>query len=217
MYERHVRWFETVSRKFAPHLLEDEHLRRAARARADRPYLENFVRQFSTRMAEACCDRYKVYCLSAKPDNALMWSHYAASHSGVCLEFSCKNKEFGTAIRVEYLERYPAFDMSDNESDTILLPLFTKSSPWSYEEEFRVMAQEKGTHPLPPSEVLTTRKGILRFSPRALRSVILGCTIAPAAEKQIRKLVSQRIFPPVALKRSVRNPSSYQLSIQIVA
>src|SRR5579872_1864775 len=84
VYERHAQWFEAVSRKHAPHLPEAEHLRRAARIRKDRPFLEKMITDFSAGMAQAAGDRYRVYCVSTKPDNTLMWSHYAGSHAGVC-------------------------------------------------------------------------------------------------------------------------------------
>ena len=31
-----------------------------------------------------------VYCLCEKPDNLLMWSHYASAHQGICLQFDIK-------------------------------------------------------------------------------------------------------------------------------
>ena len=142
--ERNIQWLDAMSRKYHAHLPEEEHLRRARNQKEDEAYFAWLVSEVSARTAQAAVDRYRVYCVSAAPDNTLMWSHYAASHTGICLEFACRNKVFGTAIRVQYLSRYPAFDLFDNADDTILLPWLTKSDAWSYEQEFRVIAQEKG-------------------------------------------------------------------------
>ena len=80
-----------------------------------------------------------------------------------------------------------------------------------------MIAQEKGTHPLPPDEVLATDCGVLKVSPRVLKSAILGCSIAAASEAHIRGLIQQRIFPPVTLKKAVRQPNRYELSIEDMA
>jgi hypothetical protein len=214
VYERHARWIEASSRKHDAHLPEEEHLRRAQKVREDRAYLVWFINEMSARMSQATADRYRVYCVSTKADNTLMWSHYAASHTGICLEFNCRNIIFGTAIRVEYIGKYPAFDLSDNEDDTILLPWLTKSDAWSYEDEFRVIAQEKSTHP--PEGVLATYGGVLKLPTRVLESVILGCSVTPAAAAHVQRLIQRQIFPPIALKRMTRHPDRYELSIEMV-
>ena len=35
-------------------------------------------------------DDYYFYCVSNAPDSNLMWSHYASSHSGFCIEWCSK-------------------------------------------------------------------------------------------------------------------------------
>jgi len=32
-------------------------------------------------------DSFAIYCLSSKPNDILMWSHYANSHKGFCIEY----------------------------------------------------------------------------------------------------------------------------------
>jgi Protein of unknown function (DUF2971) len=149
-----------------------------------------------------------------KADNTLMWSHYAESHTGVCLEFDCRIRHFGAAIRVHYYKNYPAHDLSDNDLATALLPWLAKSDAWSYEDEFRIISQNTGANPPPPSGVLVTRNGLPKIPPRALRSVIMGCSIRPDAEAHIRRLVAGRVSPPVVLKRAVRKHDRYELTIE---
>lgn len=100
---------------------------------------------------------FRVMCLTAKPDNRLMWSHYADSHKGVCFGFECKHSDiyskrindiggkFHNLNRVVYQEEMPPLDFFklkscvENESwksfghDYV----FTKAQDWVYEEEYR--------------------------------------------------------------------------------
>ncbi|MYL96140.1 DUF2971 domain-containing protein, partial [Citrobacter werkmanii] len=56
---------------------------------------------------------YGVICLTPKPDNYLMWSHYAASHTGFCIGFDEKFLETIEDIElagyVNYSDDVPVF------------------------------------------------------------------------------------------------------------
>jgi hypothetical protein len=42
-----------------------------------------------------------IYCLAARRDNPLLWSHYTAGHTGVCLHFGCRpGTLFGLARKI---------------------------------------------------------------------------------------------------------------------
>jgi Protein of unknown function (DUF2971) len=77
-------------------------------------------------------ERFRVLCLSAKPDSVVMWSHYADKHRGICLEFSTDNEEFSGAYKVEYCQKYPSYNLTDQSLEHNLLPLVTKSAEWSH-------------------------------------------------------------------------------------
>jgi hypothetical protein len=140
--ERCVQWFDTVARKRSPRIDEQEHARRLAQLRNDRPSFERLIKELSESIVDAINNIYRVYCLSAKPDSALMWSHYSNNHQGVCLEFSCENLVFGSAIQIQYSKEYPELDFAIDGQDPLgLLPIFVKSDAWSYEDEYRVIAQ----------------------------------------------------------------------------
>jgi hypothetical protein len=102
---------------------------------------------------------YLVTCFSEINDSTLMWSHYADSHRGVCIEFSDPmDKGFG---KVNYSTEKPVFSLKRSISiimrdmilkkqtpqpnpdflDNINKALFTKSTEWSYEKEKRFVAQ----------------------------------------------------------------------------
>ena len=100
-----------------------------------------------------------------------MWSHYAGSFKGLCLEFSVRNELFCGALPVDYLDTYPLFSVAATDEDANLRPLLTKSVAWSYENEFRLIASEQ---PLVLTGVPTANQGFLPLPERALTSVIVG-------------------------------------------
>lgn len=101
-----------------------------------------------------------VTCFSASGwDNQLMWSHYANSYSGICVEydFSKMNKFIGFMCPVGYSSRRPVISLNDlglhefktDESgqlvtedvniDAIFNYLLTKNKCWEYEAEWRII------------------------------------------------------------------------------
>ena len=99
-----------------------------------------------------------LFCLTGSPLNKLMWSHYADSYGGYCVEYNVRNK--GLIYPVIYdntlpdlSESYQRFyDNKDNlsfssfgkskiEKDIIRLnyPLLSKDVCWDYEQEFRII------------------------------------------------------------------------------
>jgi hypothetical protein len=155
---------------------------------------------------------YRVYCLSTKADSTLMWSHYSNNHQGVCLEFACDNLVFASSIQIQYSEEYPTLNFTIDGQDPLgLLPLLVKSDVWSYEEEYRVIAQE--VFQLPRADILRTRRNFLNCPPGALRAVIMGCMIPQPDAAELRRIIDRQLPQHVPLKRAVRSPDRYSLSI----
>lgn len=100
-----------------------------------------------------------VSCFSASGwDNQLMWSHYANSYSGICIEydFSTVNETTGFVFPVKYSQDRPTITLKDlgfhiteegnveqkiDEPDikVILSYLLTKNKCWEYEKEWRII------------------------------------------------------------------------------
>lgn len=92
---------------------------------------------------------FRIICFSRKYDNNLMWSHYAGKHSGICLvidseflEYCDKENEIILAYGdVVYGEEPPLIRNFHDHTDNVVRELvFNKSSDWSYEAEYRVLA-----------------------------------------------------------------------------
>lgn len=79
-------------------------------------------------------EKYKTRICSLSKDyrHTLLWSHYADSHTGCCIEVSAVNeRELPTTVR--YIEHIPVvYDMKEGKE-----LLSHKSTVWEYEKEVR--------------------------------------------------------------------------------
>ena len=116
------------------------------------PFLKDFLSKLT------------VTCFSASGwDNQLMWSHYANSYSGICVEydFGKMNDFIGFMYEVKYSNIRPTVSLKDlglssfekdengnlitDEVDikAIFSYLLSKNKCWSYEEEWRIINTEE--------------------------------------------------------------------------
>jgi hypothetical protein len=86
-------------------------------------------------------DSTGVICFVAgDPRDVLMWSHYAADHKGVCLQFEPARDlfTFGRALAVEYVRRYPVVNWLKGKYEMERI-LRRKHPRWKYEAERRII------------------------------------------------------------------------------
>ncbi|MFA0086946.1 DUF2971 domain-containing protein [Vibrio sp. 10N.261.51.F12] len=101
-----------------------------------------------------------LYCLSAKPNDTIMWAHYGDCHRGIALEFEREEESHcgNMCFEVEYFEKPPVIKFgalvkeiiqaigagSLNEKGKLFENaelrklVFSKTENWRYEEEWRV-------------------------------------------------------------------------------
>lgn len=139
-----------------------------------------------------------VYCLSAKNDDILMWSHYADGHKGFCLEFEddSPNSFLNRAKKVTYQKELLVLNSFDESWVRKLLA--TKSDRWSYEEEWRIIEVDGA--------------GIAGLPEGILSGVIFGCQIC---DKHINKIISwlDRRTKPIRLYRAKMKSDVFGLDI----
>lgn len=208
--ERLVQWFDAIGRKTNPDLTEEEHIGRANMLRQDKSFLEKLIVDCSVRIANAIRERYRVYCLSSKPDCSLMWAHYADKHRGMCLAFKVKSDTFCGAQKVDYQDEYPSYGLADGSDDENLKALLSKSSDWRYEDEYRVIAQERSA--ATSHETLLTDNGYLVFPRHTLQAIIVGCLMPANCVEDVKALI-KGTGVDVVIQRSVRVPNRYTLQI----
>lgn len=145
---------------------------------------------------------FTVTCLSKKPNNILMWSHYSNKHRGFCVEYDLRKMHSIDArlmlFPVIYSKTRPTIPVSlIGFSDTknikintdpvamkdMILTLLTKSDEWDYEEEWRIIL---------PREKFKAEDNQC-IEERIVSKVYLGANISSENEKLIRKAVGNRI------------------------
>lgn len=106
--------------------------------------------ELGQKVAKALDDAFLIGCLCRDNTNRLMWSHYADSHQGFCIEydFSAVPDDL-LPLPVVYTETRPkmpwkaALSMSSesmNEANcAFMMALLTKDEAWAYEHEWRMI------------------------------------------------------------------------------
>lgn len=163
------------------------------------------------------------FCLSEIPDNLLMWSHYATSHTGFVMEFDARHEyfhaqrssedEFRHLRRVLYRDTRPSAALTAlNGLDFFLV----KSSHWGYEREWRILqALEEADEVV---SCLPFAVHLFSFPRGAVRSVILGARTTVPMEAAVRKVLSSHAdYAKVQLKRARADDSHFLLRIESVA
>lgn len=126
-------------------------------------------------------NRFAVFCLSKskKPNNLLMWSHYADNHKGVAIEFDFPqeilSKSIGEKIHpICYKKKRPEKYLYN----LTLKDWFTyKAKEWKYENEQRLILSLKNIEDYKhlsfknPNELLLK----LPITPSSIKSITFGC------------------------------------------
>jgi len=204
--EKHVAWAAEICSRRTPMAEKDIEAMKES-LRNDPARAATLITEISDSLGPTIAQRYRVYCLGPDVGSLLMWAHYADSHRGVCLEFSLRNTVMCSALKCEYLKEFPVLRLHSDEVEDGLRVLLAKADPWSYEKEYRIVAQEREQAIV--QGTLMTDKGFLKLPEGALVSVIVGCQ---GDFEKVSKLV-QVLAPEVKVKRAVRIQNRYALKI----
>lgn len=158
-------------------------------------------------------------CLSETPDNLLMWSHYAESHSGFVLAFDSKHTyfheekspedEFRHLRQVSYREARPSATLAELDGVDVFL---VKSNHWSYEREWRIFRALSEASVVLPGEPFPTH--LFQYPQNALKAVILGARTSSATVEAITSAIrGSNSLNHVRLKRATLDSSQFILRI----
>lgn len=138
------------------------------------------------------------YCMTTKPNNLLMWAHYADSHKGVCLKFDILKDldTFLVPVQVDYNEQYIDFNMLNSD---LLSVLRRKSPEWKYEDEYRI--------------IKTDYQGLWEIKPHCLERIIWGCRTSDADKESIKRLATFSGFMNAKFSVARMKTDSYGLEI----
>jgi hypothetical protein len=135
-----------------------------------------------------------IYSLSKTFDNEVLWVHYSDIHKGYCIEYELddlilektKTIIFPKIIEVQYSEEPPVYTLDglDNYTQDELQDYFlktligTKSSPWCYENEIRVLFNENGEQ---------------EINSKAIKSIIFGAFASEADINETIKIMLDKV------------------------
>lgn len=116
----------------------------------------------------------KICSLSKTYQNGLMWSFYADSHKGCCIEVEPVNpKKAWTELDVKYVDTMYNLNGSSSIEDI----LSYKSKHWEYEKEVRFI------------KTLDSKNRISPYLKVKIKTIYLGIRIDPYDARMIKKMV----------------------------
>ncbi|RJV05918.1 MULTISPECIES: DUF2971 domain-containing protein [Bacteroides] len=102
------------------------------------------------------------------PCNELLWAHYANSHQGFCIEYdldllmenTSPKFDIRNKINVVYDRERPTVVETDNLFQVQQKVFGTKSTPWEYENEVRLVFDKNGVKPIAKNAVTAIYLGL---------------------------------------------------------
>ncbi len=196
-------WIENVLKRQFPLLnrqerqsLTRQHLRGI---KNDPGYSERFIKK----LVEDNYNSFGICSLTPAKDDLLMWAHYSDNHRGFCvgidtsrlLELQLSLATEGPLLslqKVIYSDEIPMINffesmISDHRDQDTLTLLCTKSTHWSYEQEFRLIYWDK---------VNTA----LTIGHDAIVEVVLGCRIRDEDKEKILSILEEKQCSAVVYK-----------------
>ena len=151
----------------------------------------------------ACAGMFGILSLTEKPDNLLMWAHYARSHEGYVIGFNVEHEYFTHLIDVDNaISEFGKVKYSIERPRKISERLdiadiyFTKSLEWEYEQEWRIIRPFDFKRMKDLSDIIDSKLlpiFLFAFPPACVESVIIGCNASEETKSTIKGVLSERI------------------------
>ena len=192
-------------------------LKAQGKTRLNRKQIEN-IKVGTRRNAAEYLDLCGLASFSLVANHKLLWAHYAAGASGVCIVFkrgASMTSGFSVCAKVSYTDERPRLPLSllyqmasarmtgesyDDVAEKILLVSFLfKSKEWEYEQEARIF------YPFHASKKIG-------FEPSELIAIILGPNAHPDLEKKLKNLLRQ-LASPVVVHKALLSKSRFGIEL----
>ncbi|MBC7543859.1 MAG: DUF2971 domain-containing protein [Candidatus Sericytochromatia bacterium] len=160
-------------------------------------------------LAKAVFDRFTndvrrqfgVFRFSATADHPLLWQHWAAGQTGICLVFQ-KGDIFDQAKPVQYQPERPAIPcQAAFTGEEALNTFLTKGPDWAHEQEWRLCRLPGQGGP-----------GGMTYEPGYLFGVILGSAMPTGKRRELQALLARQPFP-VNVWRATYEPAGFGLEM----
>ncbi len=175
---------------------------------------------------------FGILCLTEKPDNILMWAHYATCHNGFVIGFDITHPYFNFNIetqnqinklkKVSYSIKRPEiifFDPNEDEQSQLTNIannfFFTKSDHWHYEKEWRMIRKLEDAEKV----IVNGNEKICLFSFPALivKSVIIGSQMCDADKQKIISLIYENeSYRHTVICQATMDLKEFKLNIDLI-
>ncbi len=160
-------------------------------------------------------DSYLFYCLTDNPISNLMWSHYASSHNGFCIEW---DGNYVKPQKIDYQQSIPEFDLlkliKTNLgllNDASLLEeawakLNIKLNEWEYEQEYRFQLSNSMEH------LIVEDMGniaLVQAQPEWVKSIVFGYRM----DQDTRKYIIDHLSSNIQYKEIIICSNQSQLKV----
>lgn len=143
-----------------------------------------------------------ICCFSRLNDSILMWSHYASSHKGYCVEYKTNIRENGiNPLDVNYISIFKKSNYFDKATESIVHLIYSKSSEWSYENELRSLK----THLKGDKE----RK--IKYQDTDIQAIYFGINIEEKTKNQIIKIVFENYESEIKFYQADKASSDFRI------
>jgi hypothetical protein len=146
----------------------------------------------------------RICCFTTNKSNLLLWSHYADSHKGVCVEFDATKPPISLAFKVHYSNKYPKAIYPPPSNQRVFVPALTKSKEWEYEDEFRTIFREDIDNPKIDGKSLI-------LNGDEILNVYLGAEIDTQLKEELLSIILKSSFSPKIWVSNL-SESSFSLS-----
>jgi hypothetical protein len=136
-----------------------------------------------------------IFCFTERPDNFLMWSHYADKHNGLCFGFEAALLpiDLKRLMKIRYRKSRPKLWFHDQKDYHFVINV--KSSIWKYEKEWRAVVPNAANSFVP-------------FQENALHAVLCGVGMKDDKVQIISKYLSSYRNSPKLYKAN-RHSTKY--------
>jgi len=167
----------------------------------------DFIRKNGVQMLKEIKDALGVTCFSEEYDNALMWSHYADKHRGVCIGIKLGSTESYNIMPVNYVEEMPKLNFYKHmnpDLHLIYLWLYYKLHIWAYEKEVRAICPNIHMH-------CKNAQRLIEFPKEDITEIYIGLKSSENAASEIELLLQNNGYDPTNIKitKMAINPKSY--------
>jgi len=151
---------------------------------------DQYIKEQSEHFQKLVLQSFGICSFSETNNDILMWSHYADSHYGLCLEFNrTPINMLQNAQPTDYPkdDDFPFIDYWLDTPEELLAEVekivLTKSKHWSYENEWRIIERK-------PDNIKNYKGHVVAYPKEILTGVIFGYRMKQKERNTIKKILS---------------------------